>query len=76
MAAVVAAGFGFYSFYSLAEEEVAEDFSRNLINLKEDNRKGALALDNRNANFSVSIIFEYKIFSRRMYKKAHETTFT
>jgi hypothetical protein len=36
VAAVVAVGFGFYSFYSLAEEEVAEDFSSNLNNLKDD----------------------------------------
>ena len=38
-AAVVAVGFGFYSFYSLAEEEVAEDFSSNLNNLKDDTVK-------------------------------------
>jgi len=37
-------------------EEVAEDYSSNLINLKDENCKVALVLDNRNAIFSVSII--------------------
>ena len=60
VAAVVAVGFGFYLFYSLAEEEAAEDFSRNFINLKEDNCKVSLVLDSRNASFSVSIIFYIK----------------
>jgi len=53
---VVALGFGLYLLYFLAAEEVAEDFSSNLINLKDDNFKVALVLDNRNASFSVSII--------------------
>lgn len=61
VAAVVAVGFGFYSFYSLVEEEVAEDFSSNLINLKENNWKVALALDSRNAKNSVSIILHIKV---------------
>ena len=38
-------------------EEVAEDYSSNLINLKDENCKVALVLDDRNAIFSVSIIF-------------------
>ena len=39
------------------EDQVAEDFSSNLINFKDKNCKVSLVLDNRNAIFSVSIIF-------------------